>query len=89
MKKVSDILLYIFAVGVIACLFAGALSLLGYVVALIIGGEAATSLCLFVFKTYLPWVIKATSVITGIGLVGMYFSEQKALSFTTQKSKSK
>ena len=79
MKKVSDILLKIFAYGIIACLFAGGLSLVGYLVALIIGGESATALCLWVFKTYLTWVIKATSVFTGFGLLGMYLSRQKAL----------
>ncbi|MBR3739651.1 MAG: hypothetical protein IKN04_04225 [Clostridia bacterium] len=85
MKKVSDILLKIFAYGIIACLFAGGLSLVGYLVALIISGESATALCLWVFKTYLPWVIKATSIFTLIGLIGMYLSKQKALVATTEK----
>lgn len=85
MKKLSDILLKIFAYGIIACLFAGGLSLVGYLVALIIGGESATALCLWVFKTYLPWVIKATSIFTLIGLIGMYLSKQKALVATTEK----
>jgi uncharacterized membrane protein AbrB (regulator of aidB expression) len=85
MKKVSDILLKIFAYGIIACLFAGGLSLVGYLAALIIGGESATALCLWVFKTYLPWVIKATSIFTLIGLIGMYLSKQKALVATAEK----
>ena len=85
MKKASDVLLKIFAYGIIACLFAGGLSLGGYLVALIIGGESATALCLWVFKTYLPWVIKATSIFTLIGLIGMYLSKQKALVATTEK----
>lgn len=79
MKKFVDILLKIFTYGIIACLFAGGLSLVGYLVGLVIGGEAATSLCAWVFKTYLPWVIKATSIFTGVGLIGMYLSKQKAL----------
>jgi hypothetical protein len=85
MKKASDVLLKIFAYGIIACLFAGGLSLVGYLVALIIGGESATALCLWVFKAYLPWVIKATSIFTLIGLIGMYLSKQKALVATTEK----
>ena len=85
MKKVTDILLKIFAYGIIACLFAGGLSLVGYLAALIIGGESATALCLWVFKTYLPWVIKATSVFTLVGLIGMYLNKQKALVATTEK----
>ena len=85
LKKLSDILLKIFAYGIIACLFAGGLSLIGYLVGLVIGGESATSLCAWVFKTYLPWVIKATSVFTGIGLIGMYLSKQKALTVSNEK----
>ena len=85
MKKFIDILLKIFAYGIIACLFAGGLSLIGYLVGLVIGGEAATNLCAWVFKTYLPWVIKATSVFTLIGLIGMYLSKQKALVATAEK----
>ncbi len=86
MKKLSDILLKIFAYGVITCLFAGGLSFVGYLVALIIGGDTATNLCAWVFKTYLPWVIKATSVFTLIGLIGMYLSKQKALTAKVEKN---
>lgn len=85
MKKFADILLKIFAYGIVACLFAGGLSLVGYIVGLIIGGDSATELCAWVFKTYLPWVIKATSIFTGIGLLGMYLSKQKALIATAKK----
>lgn len=89
MKKIADILLKIFAVGIIACLFAGALTLVGYIAALIIGGETATSLCAWIFKSYFPWVIKATSVFTGIGLIGMYLGKQKALTATVEKNEEK
>ena len=85
MKNFSDVLLKIFAYGIIAWLFAGGLSLVGYIVALIIGGESATALCLWVFKTYLPWVIKATSIFTLIGLIGMYLSKQKALTVKIER----
>ena len=85
MKKISDILLKIFAFGILICLFAGGLSLVGYLIGLIIGAENAENLCAWVFKTYLPWVIKATSVFTGIGLIGMYLSKQKALVAKTEK----
>ena len=84
MKKIVNVLNTIFAYGIIACLFAGGLSLVGYIVGLVIGGETATALCLWVFKTYLPWVIKATSVITGIGLISMYLSKQKALTASVE-----
>lgn len=85
MKKLSNVLLTVFAVGILACLFAGGLSLFGYAAALLIGGETAEALCTFIFKTWLPVVIKLTSAVTGTGLAGMYFSRQTALAVTTEK----
>lgn len=79
MKKASEILLKVFAVGIILCLFAGFLSLVGYVIALFMGGPEATELCALVFKTYLPWVIRFTTIFVGIGLLGMYLGGKKAL----------
>ncbi len=79
MKKIGNILLSIFSVGVILCLLAGALSLLGYIVALCIGGELATQICVFIHKEYFPIVIQFTSIFAGIGLIGMYFNKISAL----------
>lgn len=87
MKKFSDIVLKIFAYGIIVCLFAGAFSFVWYLIAIIIGGDSATALCVWVFKTYLPLVIKFTAVFTGIGLFGMYLSKQKALTVTVEKNR--
>lgn len=87
MKKFSDVLLKIFAYGIIVCLFAGGLSLVGYLIGLLIGGENATVLCAWVFKIYLPWIIKATSIFTGIGLIGMYLRKQKALTAQITKER--
>ena len=87
MKKASGILLKIFAYGMIACLFAGGASLLGYLAGLVIGGESAAALCAWVYKTYLPWVIRATSVLAGVGLIGMYLGRQKALTVSDQGRK--
>lgn len=88
MKMIANIMLKIFSYGIIACLFAGGLSLAGYVVALIIGGESATALCLWIYKTYLPWVIKATTLFTGIGLLGIYLGNSKVLMASTDRKKS-
>lgn len=81
MKKISNICLTIFAWGVILTLFAGALTFVGYIVALFIGGETATALCAYIYKTYFPWVIRVCSVAVGMGLLGMYLNKVKALSF--------
>lgn len=84
MKKLSNILLHVFAYGITICLFAGGATFFGYIVALVIGGETATNLCVFLHKTFLPYVIQFTSVFTGIGLVGMYLSKIKALSISNE-----
>ena len=86
MKKYSDVLLIVFSYGILVCLFAGGLSLVGYLSGLVIGGETAESLCAWIFKSYLPLVIKATSLFTAIGLIGMYLGKQKALTAKSEKS---
>lgn len=80
MKKVGNICLDIFAVGILISLFAGGLSFLGYLAALLAGGEAAAGICAFVFQSYLPLAIRAASISTGVGIAGMYLTGQKALS---------
>lgn len=85
MKKLSNIVLKIFAIGIITCLFAGGASVLAYIAGLIIGGQTATMICAFTFTKYLPVVIQCTSIFVGLGLVGMYFSKQKALVFESRK----
>lgn len=85
MKKSGNVFLKIFSYGILACLFAGGFSLVGYLAAMVIGGDTAPKLCLWVFKTYLPWVIRITSIFTGIGLIGMYIDKQKALTAFSEK----
>ena len=87
MKKISNVLLRLFAIGVLVTLLAGALSLVGYLVAFIIGGETATQLCEFIYKEYFPVVIRVCSVSVLFGLIGMYLKKQKALTFTEEKEK--
>nr|WP_300798330.1 hypothetical protein [uncultured Acetatifactor sp.] len=85
MKKMSDILLRVFAVGALAAVFAGGFSFGGYLIALMLGGETAEMLCMFIFKGYLPWVIRLTSVFTMCGLGGMYLMKRKALTADVQQ----
>jgi len=81
MKKLNKILLTVFSVGVLGTLFAGALSVVGYMIAMIIGGETATEMCVYIYKTYFPFVIQVCSVCVGCGLVGMYMNKVVALTF--------
>jgi hypothetical protein len=77
--------LKIFAIGVLLTLFAGALAFVGFVAALIIGGDTAAELCVFIQKTYFKYVIQVCSVSVAFGLVGMYLSKIKALSMKDEE----
>ena len=79
LKKVSDVLKLVFGYGVMITLFVGALSFLGYVVALIIGGETAALICDFVYKVIIKITIYASTVTILIGLLAMYLAGEKAL----------
>ncbi len=85
MKKFSNVILTFFSAGVIASLFAGAIAVIGFIVAMFIGGETAAAMCVFIHKTYFPWVIKFTSVFVGFGLLGMYLTNKKALALSADK----
>lgn len=85
MKKFIEILNKIFGVTIILELFLGALSVLGYIVAIIIGGDVAMQITDFIFNSYLKGVIIATSVTIGLGLLSMYLTRQKALTFESGK----
>ena len=83
MKRVSNCILYCFSFGVLAALLAGALALVGFIIALCIGGDIATDICVFIHKTYFPWVIRFTTIFVGLGLLGMYLTSTKALTIST------
>lgn len=84
MKKVANVLLTIFSWGVLFAVVAGGISIIGYGIAIIIGGEIATELCHWIRKEYFPLLIQATSIFVGLGLVGMYLEKKKALVIETE-----
>ena len=77
--KTAKILSYIYGVGIAVALFAGALSFLGYVAAIIIGGETATAICAFIYKKAYPVLFYVSSVSVVIGLVKMYVAGEKTM----------
>lgn len=85
-KKVSNVLRMIFGYGIMICLFAGGLTFFGYLIALIIGGETATQICVFIYKTIIPIIIKASTILVLFGLIIMYLSGEKALTANKKKS---
>lgn len=79
LSKASDIIRIIFGWGIMICLFAGGLSFFGYLAALIIGGDTATAICTFIYKSYLPVIIYASTILIVLGLISMYLKGETAL----------
>ena len=79
MKKVVDILKLIFGYGIMVVLFAGGLTFFGYVAAICIGGDTATAICTWIYKSFIPVIIYASTILILFGLVTMYLAGEKAL----------
>lgn len=77
--KLARILAYIYAIGITVALFAGALSFLGYVAAIIIGGPTATEICAFIYKKVYPVLFYLSSGSVLLGLVKMYVAGEKTM----------
>lgn len=84
-KKIASFLRPLFGWGIYLSLFVGGLTFFGYVAALIIGGETATAICLFLSKTVMPIVIKTSTVMVVLGLVIMYLNGEAALTSGKKK----
>lgn len=85
-KKISNVLRTIFGYGIMLCLFVGGLTFFGYLAALIIGGETATAICVFIYKTIIPIVIKTSTILVLLGLVVMYLAGEMALTADKKKT---
>ena len=86
MKKIAEIFKIIFGYGIMLCLFAGGLTFFGYVAALIIGGETATTICFVIYKKIIPVIIYISTIMVLFGLLTMYLAGEKALTPTKRKT---
>ena len=87
MKKISGILKTIFGYGIMICLFLGGFSFFGYVAALFIGGDVASAICEFIYKSFYPVIIKASVILVLLGLIAMYLNGETALTADKKKRK--
>ena len=85
-KKISAVLKTIFGYGIMLCLFAGGLTFFGYLAALFIGGETAAAICTFIYKTLIPYIIKASTIMVLLGLAAMYLNGEMALTSNKKKA---
>lgn len=79
LKRISDVFKLIFGYGIMIVLFAGGLTFFGYLAALIIGGDTATAICTWIYKSFIPVIIYASTILILFGLVTMYLAGEKAL----------
>lgn len=85
-KKIASVLKVIFGYGIMICLFAGGLTFIGYLAAIIIGGDAAAVICEVIYKTIFPIIIKASTILVLLGLLTMYLNGEKALTSSKKKA---
>ena len=86
LKKISDVCKLIFGYGIMITLLVGGATFLGYLVAFIVGGEAAAAICTFVYKKIIPVMIYINGCMVIFGLVCMYLAGEKALTSNKKKS---
>ncbi|MBE6694535.1 MAG: hypothetical protein E7589_07205 [Ruminococcaceae bacterium] len=78
-ETAAKVLSYVYGIGIAVALFAGALSVIGYVVAMIAGGDTATEICKFIYKDFYPVIVYLSSITVLLGLVKMYVAGEKSL----------
>lgn len=86
-KKISDVCKIIFGYGIMITLFAGGLTVVGYIVALCIGGDVAATICDVIYNKIVPVITYVTTSLVLFGLLAMYFAGEKALTVKSKKSK--
>lgn len=79
-EKPVNVCKTIFGYGIMISLFVGGLTLLGYVVALCVGGDVAAQICSVIKSYVIPFVTYLSTIMVLFGIVLMYLSGQTALS---------
>lgn len=78
-QKIATVLGYIYGTGIMIALFAGGLSSLGYILALIMGGEQASAICVFIYQKFYPVLFYFSSSVVLLGLIKMYVAGEKSM----------
>lgn len=79
LEKPVSICKIIFGYGIMISLFVGALTMLGFVFAICVGGELATCICAVIKGYIIPAITYTSTIMVLFGLVIMYMSGQSAL----------
>ena len=86
-KKLANILEFIYGYGIMISLFVGGFTFFGYLAALIVSGETGALICNFIYKTIYPYLVYGTSIIVLCGIVKMYLCGETALRASSEKKK--
>lgn len=78
-NNLSHILRTVFGWGMLVCLGTGGLVGMGYLAALILGGNAAAVICAFLHDTVLPVLIQSTTRLVLLGILAIYLSGDTAM----------
>lgn len=84
-EKVTKIIQVIFGYGVMLALFVGGFSALGYLAAIIIGGDTAVQICNFIYKTLYPVLVNFSTGLIFLGLIKMYLSRDNSFGLSKKK----
>lgn len=86
-ENLIKVLAYTYGIGIAVALFAGAASVLGYIAAIIIGGDTATLICTVIYKNIYPVIVYISSISVLLGIVKMYVAGEKSLVPPKKKDK--
>lgn len=84
-EKPVNVCKTIFGYGIMISLFVGGLTVLGYVFALIVGGNLAVDICSFIKSYLIPAITYLSTIMVLFGIILMYLSGESALSAKKKK----
>lgn len=73
-KKIASVLKTLIGISLAICLFVGGLGLIGYIIAFCIGGETATEMCTWIYKTFYVFLIKLSTITTVFCFIYLYLN---------------
>lgn len=79
-KKIFNILNKIYGILMMVSFFAGFIPFIPFIICVIIGGDIAEKISIFLYKEYYPWVIILGSIAIIVGVIAMYVGKIKGLS---------
>ena len=85
LAKISGFCKKVFGYGIYVSLFVGGFTFFGYVVAFILGGEAAAKICEFMTKYIIPFAIYLANCMVVLGVFSMYLAGELALTPSKRK----